>query len=155
MTFPTVSYDVKQTAAALRKALRDEFGGVTFTVRMARGTAYGWLDVGWADGPTVNAVRKVCDRFESERFDGMDDSYHAVEPTMFLIDGVPTVVRYSCRGVTTQRDLSPEALAWAAAQVAANPGRWEHDYDTPGETYYACRRLLQDTDLRDMTIKGA
>lgn len=144
--FATINFNVKQTAAALRKDLRERFGGA-FSVRMARGTAYGWLDVEWTDGPTTAMVREVCDRYRSERFDGMDDAYHAVEPTLYLVDGVPTVKRYSSCGINTQRSLSPTALAWAQTEVERQPERWTNDYDTPGETYYACRKLLNGTDL--------
>ena len=55
-----MSATVRETAAALRKALREAFPGARFSVRMASGTAYGWLSVSWTDGPTVEQVDAVA-----------------------------------------------------------------------------------------------
>lgn len=101
--------DVKQTAAAMRKALAAAFLGVKFSVRMSRGTGYGWLDVSWQDGPTVPPVKAVVRRFESERWSGMDDSYHQVSQT--------GPVRYSCCGVITRRTMSAEGMDQLAALI--------------------------------------
>lgn len=101
--------DVKQTAAAMRKALAVAFPGVKFSVRMSRGTGYGWLDVSWQDGPTVRLVEAVVRRFESERWSGMDDSYRQVSQT--------GPVRYSCCGVATHRRMSAEAMDQLAALI--------------------------------------
>lgn len=144
---PHIDYDVKQTAAELRKALRQRFPGARFSVRMDRGTAYGWLAVSWTDGPADRDVRGVCVEFESERFDGMDDSYHRVEPTLYMVDGVPTEIRYSSCGINTQRTLSAEAVAWGAEQHRANPNAYPSRY--PGETtdYQAAWLVCMDLDL--------
>jgi hypothetical protein len=58
--------------------------------------------------------------FQSSYFDGMDDGYHGIEPTMVAeADGVIREHRYSCRGINWHRDYSPEAEAFAAAYVEA------------------------------------
>lgn len=103
--------DVKETAAHLRGALRREFPGVKFSVRMDRGSAYGWLSVAWNDGPTLRAVQAVTRRYESSRFDGMDDGYR---PTgnLLVIDG--EVVRPACRGASLHRILTPDAYRFAS-----------------------------------------
>lgn len=135
--------DVPQTAKALREALKAAFPGVKFSVRMDRGTAYGWLSVGWTDGPTYDVVKHVASGFESSRFDGMDDAYHSTG-----ISG------YSCRGATCDRHYSAEAEQWARTAVAAHPGRWTYLDDPKDPTdpdYYAVRRLLAQSDLTGIT----
>lgn len=154
-TFQTITYDTKQTAAELRKALRAAFPSAKFTVRMSTGTAYGWIGVHYTDGPTLDAVNTVADQFESSRFNGMTDNYDRVEPTMYMIGGVPTVIRYSCCGVNVSRHLSDAALDWAWSVAASDPGRWSSlmdPVDPVDPLYYAKRRVLAETDLRTVTI---
>lgn len=106
---------VKETAAALRKALRETFPGTKFSVRMSPGTGHGWLHVTYTDGPTTEAVRAVTDQFESSRFDGMDDAYHQTANQ-----------QWSCRGVNTFRSFSQEAIDAATPLV---------EWTTDGEPY--------------------
>lgn len=100
------SATVKETAAALRKALKAAHPETKFSVRMATGTAYGWLRVAWTDGPTATQVDEIIKPFVSRRFDGMDDAYHATG-----------VTEWSCCGVNTTRTLSPEAVEQALSLV--------------------------------------
>lgn len=102
---------VKETAAEIRRAVRAAFPGVKFSVRMATGSAYGWVRVSWADGPRHAQVREVVAPFESSRFDGMDDAYHRVPQT--------GPVRYSCRGVNNHREDGPQGLAHAVEVMRA------------------------------------
>lgn len=101
-----MSATVKETAAAIRKALRDSYPGTKFSVRMSHGTGHGWLSVSWSDGPTEDDVLDVTAAFQSSRFDGMDDGYHSTG-----------VNHWSCCGVNTHRDISPEALESARRLV--------------------------------------
>lgn len=105
----TETLSTKATAAALRKALRIMFPKAKFSVTMARGTAYGWLDVNWTDGPTTDEVDQVCARFESSRFDGYDDSYHRTGND-----------EYSCCGINTHRMISDEIIARGVALIQRN-----------------------------------
>ncbi|WP_394275167.1 LPD29 domain-containing protein [Luteococcus sp.] len=89
------SASVKQTAAALRRHLRRTFPGVRFSVTMERGSAHGWISVEWTDGPRWEQVREITQQYESSRFDGMDDAYHATG-----------ITQWNCRGVSTQRRMS-------------------------------------------------
>lgn len=125
-----------ETAAAMRRALKAAFPGVTFRLTCDRGTAWGWMSLSWTDGPTVNTVRTVLHPFQSAHFDGMDDSMHFHAGS-----------QWTCYGYGPSRNYSPAALALAAAQVAADPSPWVNDYDSPGETYYAERMFLEGTDL--------
>ena len=116
--------DTKATAAALRQALRTMFPGTRFSVRMDRGSAYGWLNVSWVDGPTDADVRQVARRFESSRFSGMDDSYHQTGNR-----------EYSCCGVSTHRSISAKALATVVVDDARAEVRYlreEYHMDTEG-----------------------
>lgn len=100
MTTTAPRLTVKASTAALRAGLRLAFPGTKFAVRMARGTAYGWVDVRWTDGPTDTSVRAITDMFQSERWNGMVDMYESTGNQ-----------RHSLSGVTHQRDHSPEAIA--------------------------------------------
>lgn len=146
-------FDTKATAAELRKALRAAFPGVKFSVRMSRGTGYGWFSVSYTDGPISEPVRALCSQFESESFDGMDDSYHYVPPTLYANpDGTFYEPRYTCRGVNVSREISDEATAWAATVAIRGSWWWpigcEFDHWRAPE-HYAARALLAGIDLRD------
>ena len=153
--FKTKRYSTKETAAALRKDLRNRWPGAKFSVRMATGTAYGWLDVSWTDGPNSRDVDTACRGYESSRFDGMDDAYHRVEATMYMIDGEPAVIEWGSCGINTHRAYSSGAKRWASEIVARDPGRYESPYDNPGSTYYAEQRVLDETDLTGVKPQSA
>ena len=126
-----VEYSVKETAAALRTALRGAHPGTKFSVRISRGTGYGWLDVSWTDGPTADQVRPILRAHEGRRFDGTDDSYKSVEKPLVSFDPaeMPREVRWGSCGVNHQRSYSAGARAYGAAQVqAANPGVTDDSY---------------------------
>lgn len=116
-----ISFTTKETAAQMRKALKAAFPATTFSVRMARGTGYGWFDVTWTDGPTTTQVQQVTDRFRDQRWDGMSDCYAPVEASLYAIEGeeLPVLVEFSCSGANGSRRFSTEAQAWAEATVRA------------------------------------
>lgn len=118
-----MSATVKETAAALRKNLHATFPGTKFSVRMATGTAYGWIDVRWTDGPTSEQVNAVTREYESERFDGMDDSYH-----------LTGITEWSSRGVNTHRKISDERVQ-AALLLVEYTVDGEPLIDTPDQVY--------------------
>lgn len=103
------SLDVKQTAAALRRHLKARFPSAPISVRMSAGSAHGWLILTWTDGPTVAEVETAAAPFQSARFDGMDDAYHAIPQA--------GPVCYSCRGLTTQRRMSEHAAQGLADRI--------------------------------------
>ncbi len=61
----------------MRRELKRRWPAVKFSVRRGRGTAWGWADVHYDDGPNESAVETVCFGFQSCQFDGMDDGYHS------------------------------------------------------------------------------
>ena len=147
--YDRVEYTTKETAAALRRALREAFPGVRFSVRMARGTAYGWLDVAYVDGPTWEQVRAISNGFQSQTFDGRDDFYKSIEPTLYAReDGSLYEVRWSCCGINSQRTYSPEVQAWAATVAVPGSYWWPRGVaawrDNPDA---AVRDLLSGLDL--------
>lgn len=114
---------VKDTAAALRRHLRNAFPGTRFSVTMERGSAYGWIHVSWTDGPRWAEVRPITERYESSRFDGRDDGYHATGNS-----------RWNCCGVSTHRAMSAEihdregTKVWAVAPGCLIVGACEACY---------------------------
>lgn len=101
--------DTKATAAAMRSALRNAFPGTKFSVRMDRGTAYGWITVSWEDGPTAKDVEAITYRFQSSRFSGSDDSYHSTG-----------VTEWSCCGVGISRHISRDRMEAAKRTIRTN-----------------------------------
>lgn len=61
------------TAKIVRKALKEAFAGVKFSVRSKTYSMGASIDVYWLDGPTSEDVEKITSRFASARFDGMTD----------------------------------------------------------------------------------
>lgn len=128
LTAPAEAASVKDTAAALRRHLRVAFPGTKFSVTMARGSAYGWLHVEWTDGPRTVEVRAVTEQYESSRFDGRDDAYHATGNS-----------QWTCCGITPERRMSAEvhdrtgAAVWAVAPGCLIIGACEacHGHDDP------------------------
>lgn len=109
LTHEIRDFTVKETATEVRKALRAAFPGTKFSVRMDRGTAYGWMRCDWTDGPTVDQVTPLLARFESERWSGTDELYHHVEPTLYAReDGTLYEPHYNCCGINWQRTYSPD-----------------------------------------------
>lgn len=121
----TVRLTPKETAVHIRKALRAAFPGTKFSLTNSTGTGYGYMHLTWTDGPTSAAVEPVVQPFYSERSsDQPDDS------VVHLSNG------FTCKGVLTFRRYSPEAQAWADAQV-----------DGEDECGTLAHRLLAPLDL--------
>lgn len=108
-----------ESAALMKATLRKAFPAVKFTVRLARGTAYGYCSVRWTDGPTTKRVDAIVGQFEGSSFDGMTDmeSYH--QSTM--PDGRLT----GLRSVNTERTISARFAQRIAAAVSAYWGGLE------------------------------
>lgn len=151
LTHKVRQYTVKETAQEIRAALRREFPGVKFSLRMTRGTGYGWMSLSYTDGPVTRAVDSITAGFRSSYFDGMDDSTHQIPSTIYAeADGSLFEPRWSCDGVNSTRDFSP-AMLERAAQIACEGSVWweycEQDFGPRNVEHYASRRLLQCLDL--------
>jgi len=84
--------DVTGTAKLIRKALRESFPGVKFSVRSERYAGGSSINIAWTDGPTGKQVEHVAGVFEGSYFDGNIDykgsRYHRLdgEPVHFCAD---------------------------------------------------------------------
>jgi hypothetical protein len=66
------------TAKLVRKALKREFAGVTFSVRSQTYAGGASINVRWTDGPRSADVDPILKRYEGGRFDGMIDMAYSV-----------------------------------------------------------------------------
>lgn len=132
----------KETAQALRLALKAAFPAVKFSVKMGRGTASAWLSVSYTDGPSFDRVREIAYGFQSTQFNGMTESYDS-RRSLIEVPGKGWC-RPCCCGVSVHRDLSPRFEQRAAEQVAtffgiAIParGEWHNAYIPEAGTWFA------------------
>lgn len=93
----------------VRKALKVAFPGVPFSVR-SRGS----IDVSYVDGPPIEAVKRVVDRYAGSYFDGMIDYQGSI---YHELDGKP--VRLLATFVFARRDLSGDAMLEAIKRARA------------------------------------
>lgn len=98
------SYSTKETAQAIREALKKAFPRVKFSVRTSYASMTSSTSIRWTDGPTAPEVERITDNFTSRGFDGMTDSttYHDQ-----IVDGQR--VQYS-GWVHVTRIVSPSLL---------------------------------------------
>jgi hypothetical protein len=111
--------DTKDCAKLVRRALREAFPDVKFSVRSSVYANGSSVHVNWTDGPTQAQVQYVAKRYEGASFDGMIDlkSYHDSE-----LDGER--VSFGADFVICQRRFSGDFLRRCAARVAER-------YDVP------------------------
>ncbi|MBO9609197.1 MAG: hypothetical protein J7639_24800 [Paenibacillaceae bacterium] len=63
-----------ETAKKVRKALKEAFPGVKFSVTSSTYSMGSSVSIDWTDGPSRQVVQDVADKFKSATFDGMTDS---------------------------------------------------------------------------------
>lgn len=117
------TYTKKQVNALIRKALKEAFPDVKFSVRGGRGDAT-WI--GWTDGPNQAQVEAVVSRFEGKGFDGMQDMtvYHSHTENGESVDLQSDYLFFS-------RSISDE---WKQRRINLrnfpdNMGNWEMDQE--------------------------
>jgi len=104
-------YNTKETAEAIRLALKTAFPGFKFSVRTAYASMTSSTHVRWTDGPTEAEVERVTNGFTSKSFDAQDDSTHYHEQQ------TPDGARVQYSGwVTLRRNLSAALLTRALAR---------------------------------------
>src|SRR6266566_3539422 len=97
---------VAESAKYIRQALKENFPGIKFSVKSHNYAGGGHVNVHWTDGPTSDAVDRVCSAFEGSSFDGMIDlkSYYDTElngeKVHFGNDGTSTNRSHSVEFVT-------------------------------------------------------
>lgn len=148
LQFERIRYSVKETGQEIRRALREAFPGVKFSLRGSRGTGYGWYSLSWTDGPTTRQADEITNGFRSSYFDGMTDSTHAIPATMYADpDGVIRERDYSCNGVNTSRDYSQGARDWALSYITAHGGPEIFCTDYWPSEDIAVHRVLSGIDM--------
>lgn len=129
----TTKLDVKQTAVHIRKELKKQFPHTKFSVRMATGTAYGWIRVCYEDGPAYDLVRQFLNQFESTRFDAMTDSYISTGNT-----------GYDCCGINIDRQMSQDTRDHGESMVRRDDSG-THWIDWEGKRYFGRYDDVQST----------
>lgn len=67
------SISCTETAKLIRKALKEAFPDVKFSVQSSQYSGGASIRIRYTDGPNVNQVESVTDRFEGSYFDGQID----------------------------------------------------------------------------------
>jgi hypothetical protein len=101
------------TAKLIRADLKDVFTGVKFSVRTKSYSGGASIRVCWQDGPTVEEVETVTNRYTGSTFDGMQDLR---EPVYHTVKG--KTVQYGASCIITARYLSLDFLAPIVQRVA-------------------------------------
>lgn len=121
-TNPKKYHSCTETAALVRKALKESFPEIRFSVRARRYAGGGSINVAWTDGPNRAQVEAVARVFSGSYFDGMTDSKGY---TYALVDGVQT--HFAADHVFCERTTSDAALQRAIDQVYRQyEGNFEH-----------------------------
>lgn len=113
------------TAKLVRAALKQNFPGVTFSVKSKTYSMGASVDVSWTDGPTEAEVKPVTGQFEGSTFDGMIDlkSYHdsthpvTGESVHYAADSVHTTRRYSPEFLRQHCPTICERFGWPVPEI--------------------------------------
>ena len=93
----------------LRIELKREFPAVKFSVTTRRGT--GSINIDWTDGPTIEQVKKISDKYQEGNFNGMEDIYEYNHAQVW------TEIFGGARYVFENRHESPELTLRAAKEM--------------------------------------
>lgn len=131
---------VADTAKLVRKALKENFVGIKFSVRSNSYSMGASIDIEWNDGPTTKAVDAVVDQFKGADFDGMEDM--KVYRKNYLND---EEVHFGADYIHTHRNLSVELVTTVAKAYC---DRYSHEMP---EIKVSCGSAYIDTwhQLRD------
>jgi len=98
------------TNKLIRKALKEAFPGIVFSVRKSGGSTY----ICWTDGPTQRAVDKIAKHFQGATFDGMTDYRGGAVHSM---NGEE--IHFGADFVFTTREITDAHRATCLAQIDA------------------------------------
>lgn len=96
-------YSTTETAQLIRRALRESFPGVKFSVRSDKYAGGSSIRVSWTDGPTQHSVDAIASGFSGSGFDGMQDLKYFKDNTL---NG--ETVRFVVDFIFCRRDTSTE-----------------------------------------------
>jgi hypothetical protein len=109
-----------ETAKLIRKALKEAFPEVKFSVRSSVYAGGASINVDWTEGPTTKQVERVAKTFAGAYFDGMTDYKGGYS---CAIDGEP--VSFGADFVFCERHASEEKMTKATDIFARAPrDRW-------------------------------
>lgn len=109
----TTYIDAKHVSAELKRRLVAEFPGAKFSVRSAHGSS---ITVRWVDGPSAKDVAPLARAMQGSSYNGMDEVYEETGNTVTVtVDGQRVTGRPLVNHMSVRQDISPEALAEAAA----------------------------------------
>lgn len=100
------------TAALIRKSLKESFPGIKFSVRSSTYSGGASINVRWTDGPNTAQVEAVAGVFSGSYFDGQTDYKGS---TYALVDGKQ--VRFGADFIFCNRSSSDAAVQRAINQV--------------------------------------
>jgi hypothetical protein len=127
MTATKTRFTTTETARLIRKALKQAFPGVKFSVRSSSYAGGSSISVRWMDGPTVDDVNGTVNRYQGADFDGMTDMKTYRDSTLVANeDGSIEEVSYSVDFVSCSRSHSAERTAAAEQEIREFLGR---DFD--------------------------
>jgi|SRR5882672_8922065 len=108
---------VTDTAKMMRKALKEAFPGIKFSVKSDKYAGGASIDVHWIDGPSVAMVDSIALTFKGAYFDGMTDYKGS---TYAMVNGLQT--RFGADFVHCHRSHSDAAVERAIAQLTRKWG---------------------------------
>ncbi len=111
--------EVKIVGKNIRAELKKHFPKTKFSVRKQYYSSY---HVSWTDGPTVDEVESIINKYETSRFDSYTD-YHYSETSPF------NVVYGGADYVFTHRQYSDEIIALAIKSLIEKYGE-SYEFDT-------------------------
>ena len=111
--------EIKIVGKNIRAELKKHFPKTKFSVRKQYYSTY---HVSWTDGPTVDEVESIINKYETSRFDSYTD-YHYSETSPF------NVVYGGADYVFTHRDYSDEIIALAIKSLIDKYGE-SYEFDT-------------------------
>lgn len=105
---------VVDTAKMIRKALKEAFGAVKFSVVSDKYSGGASIRVKWTDGPNQDQVKAIAQTFQGGYFDGMQDYAGS---TYAMIDGEK--VHFGADYVFFDREYSDKAVQLGIDRVYA------------------------------------
>ncbi len=123
-----------ECAAAIRADLKKIFPGIKFKVTSKNYAGGNSVNVGWTNGPTVEAVESLIGRYEMGHFDGMADIYVYSNDN----ESIPQTKYLFCN-----RSISEDVTKKIADQLASLQGDWSKigSYEQERRVYAAILEL--------------
>lgn len=125
--------EVAQAAKLIQSALKVAFPGMRFSVRSKSYSGGNSVTVSWTNGPAVEAVEAIANKFEAGTFDGMTDMYN------YNHDRKGPCAKFVFTSRTIDDSLSARVLADLKAKFS--------DKTPEGELMNIRYRILRNSDL--------